>query len=196
MGELRLTEAVAYVEGSEGTRSVLTAVAAYAEQKPQPICYLTAICAYVELARPEPDLPPYGFRYTGRLLDVQWTTATGAVNLSGSFRAFKTSEMIGAAEKTAGADVHRSHIPRLRDTVASLDVLDETGGLGGSAAWEMTAPQTSGTVTWSPQGTAAWKPKHAAPAFIVRRQRSIPFDDVVSMALEFHIQDVPTDSVW
>jgi hypothetical protein len=196
MPELRITSASAYVEGREAATLWLTASGIYVEERLPPEMWVTAVGAYVELARPEPDLPPYGFRYTGRLLDVQWTTATGAINLSGSFRTFNTSEMIGAAEATAGGDVHRSHIPRLRDTVASLEVLDETGGLGGSAAWEMTAPQTAGTLTWSPQGTAPRKPRHVAPAFIARRTRSFPFDDVVTVNFDFHIQDVPTDETW
>jgi len=134
-------------------------------------------------------------RYTGKNLVVSWVYSRGTVSLNGDFRSFKTNESVDTADKSAGADTHRSFVPTLRDTTASLEFLDTTGS-SGTAQWAATEPGTEGTVVWSPQGTASGAPKYSAAAFIESRDRSMPYDDVVSVTVEFHIQAEPTASTW
>jgi hypothetical protein len=134
-------------------------------------------------------------RYTGKDLDVRWVHSGGTAVLNADFRSFETNESVDNAEATAGDDVHRSFIPTLKDTTATLEMLD-TSGTAGTVQWATLAPGTEGTVYWSPEGTASSKPKHYAAAFIEKRDRTMPYDDVVEISADFHIQAVPTESSW
>ena len=134
-------------------------------------------------------------RYPGTALSVQWIHAGGTATLDADYRSFETAESVDTADKTAGDDTHRSFIPTLRDTTATLEMLD-ISGTAGTVQWPLLAPGTSGTLQWSPQGTASNAPKHTAAAFIESRDRTTPYDDIVEISVGFHIQAEPTDSKW
>lgn len=134
-------------------------------------------------------------RYTGKDLVIQWIYTGGTVELNADYRSLKTSEESDAADSTAGADTYKQELPTQVDASAELEMLD-TSGATGTAQWSALAPQTEGTLVWSPQGTATGKPKHSAPAMVKTRERDIPYDDVVAISVNFRLQDMPTDAAW
>lgn len=137
-------------------------------------------------------------RYTGIELVVRWIYSGGTVNLTGDRRTFTTSESVDDADATAGTVTYRDHLPTFVDATATLEMLDNTatGATGGTAIWAALAPRTSGTVEWSPQGTASGEPKWTAPAYVQTRDRDIPYDDVVSISIDWQLTAEPTLAAW
>lgn len=139
-----------------------------------------------------------GNKYTGIDLVVRWIYSGGTVDVTADRRTFSTSEQVDDADATAGTVTYMDHLPTFTDATATLEVLDNTttGAAGGTAIWTALAPRTSGTVEWSPQGTASTKPKWTAPAYIANREREMPYDDVVNITYEFQLTAQPTLASW
>jgi len=135
-------------------------------------------------------------RYTGKDLYVQWIYSGGTVALNADFRTLSTSEEADSAEKSAGADTHKSYIPTLTDSSAELEFLDVTGATG-STEWAAVLPQNSGTLIWAPEGTTSTKPKHTVTdVFVTSRKRDMPFDDVVAVTVAFQFNVAPAQTAY
>ena len=134
-------------------------------------------------------------RYTGKDLDIQWIYDGGTVSLNGDFRSFKSAESTDMADKSAGNDTHKSSIPKLTAGKVDIDFLDTTG-TAGTQVWGALAVQTDGTLVWSPQGTAAGKPKHSCHSIVTGRDRDFPYDDVVTVKASYELQEDVSDDVW
>lgn len=131
-----------------------------------------------------------GNRYVGRDLVVQWITTAGTYNVSADFRNLETSEETDTADASAGTGLHKYFIPTHKNTTISYQFLDLTDG---SANWGQFEPQTAGTLIWSPEGTASNKQKFTtADVFVVNRNRTFPYDNVVEVSVEFQSNVVPT----
>jgi hypothetical protein len=76
----------------------------------------------------------------------------------------------------------------LLDDTFSLEAL-----LDGTAAWAGCAPNTEGTFVVSPEGTAAGKPKTTVVALVTKREKSIAYNDLESMTVEFQAQSTPAE---
>ena len=133
-------------------------------------------------------------RYTGKALNVLWIYSGGTVDLSADFRTLKVSAETDSAESAAGSQTHKSYIPTLIDSSAELEFLDITGSTG-STQWMSVAPQMAGTLIWSPQGTTSGKPKHTCTdAFVINREREIPYDDVVQVTVGWQFNVAQKDN--
>ena len=129
-------------------------------------------------------------RYVGRDLVVQWITTAGTYNVSADFRTLESSEETESADASAGTGLHKFFIPTIKNTTLSYQFVDQTGG---TANWNQFAPQTAGTLIWSPEGTTTGKPKHTATdVFVVNRNRTFPYDNVVEISVELQSNVVPT----
>ena len=133
-------------------------------------------------------------RYTGKDLYVQWVYSGGTVELNGDFRTLTVSEETDTDDASAGADTHRSYEPTLGDTTIELEMLDNDAAF--NTVWPALKPQTKGTLTWGPQGTATGKPKRSVPALVNSRDHEIPYDGMVNITVEFQAQDWISDSTW
>ena len=130
--------------------------------------------------------------YTGSTLFLSFAGTT----ISADYREFSASEEIDLVDASAGADVAKTYINALEDGTASLTLLDQTGGTAATAMWQLMDKGTSGTLIWSPEGTATGKPKHTVVAIVSSRERSIPYDDVVELSFEFQFNGVVSDTVY
>lgn len=129
-------------------------------------------------------------RYVGRDLVVQWITTAGTANVSADFRNLETSEDTDTADASAGTGLHKQFIPTHKNTTISYEFLDLTDG---SVNWNYFAPQTAGTLIWSPEGTASNKMKYTTTdVFVVSRNRTFPYDNVVNVNVEFQSNMTPT----
>lgn len=129
-------------------------------------------------------------RYVGRDLVVQWITTAGTTNVSADFRTLETSEETESADASAGTGLHKYFIPTMKNTTISYSFLDQQDG---TANWNAVAPQTAGTLIWSPEGTATNKSKFTTTdVFVVNRNRTNPYDNVVEITVEFQSNMVPT----
>jgi hypothetical protein len=117
-------------------------------------------------------------RYAGTALYVKF----GSTVMSGDHRVLKTSEKADSIDATAGADTRKTILPGLAEGDASLSML---GTIGGTAPWAAVAPRTNGTLEWAPEGTAAGKPKYTVDSYVLGRDASYPYNDVVSWEIKF-----------
>ena len=112
----------------------------------------------------------------------------GGVTLNTDYRTLKQSGSTDTVEKSAGADAHKSMIGSILDDTFSLEAL-----LDGTAGWVACAPQTEGTFIVSPEGTTAGKPKTTVVAMVTKREKSIAYNDLESMTVEFQAQSTPVE---
>ena len=139
-----------------------------------------------------------GDRFTGHDLALCWAyaagvMAAGSVWLEADYRTFGPTEAVNDANSTAGDDVYAGHLPTFTDASAALTMVGTSNS--GTLHWAQIAPRTQGTVYWYPEGTASSKPKHYAPAYIQKRDRTYPYNDVVAVNVTFQFQGAPVDGV-
>jgi len=134
-------------------------------------------------------------RYTGKDLVVRWIYSGGTQNVTGYRRSFNTSESVDDADATCGTVTYRDHLPTFTDMTSTLEYLEDSGS-DGTAIFEALAPQTEGTVEWSPQGSASGKPKYTSAAYVAKRDRTAPYDDVVTVSVDFQHTEVPSVTTW
>lgn len=130
-----------------------------------------------------------GNEFVGSSLYVEF----GGTEISSRFRSFEESTEVGMIDKSAGADTGRSYIANLDDGGASMEFLHESEA---SALWAALAPSTEATLIWAPEGTATGKDKSTVTAIVQSRRRSIVFDDVVKVNVEFKFNGSVVESVW
>jgi hypothetical protein len=133
-------------------------------------------------------------RYTGKDLYIQWAYSGGTIVLNTDYRSLTTSEETDTEDASAGADTHKSYKPTLADTTIELELLDNTSN--SSAFWGALTPQTEGTLTWGPHGTATGKPKYSVPALVNSREREFPYDGMVTITVEFQAQSWISEATW
>lgn len=124
--------------------------------------------------------------YVGKDLDVKWIDASGTVQLNGDFTAFDYTPSIDLVDQSAGSDTNKTYLTTLKDGKASLTANFQAGtAVGGTASFSRLYEGASGTVVWSPEGTAATKPKYTIPALAMGAVFSYPFAGLVEAKCDF-----------
>lgn len=144
-----------------------------------------------------------GDRITGPNLWIGWIYDTGGgtagtVVLSGDQRSLSYTREMETADATAGADGARVYKSTIKNFSASSDAMYT--GTSGSAVFSAIGLGSEGTLVFAPQGTAAGKPKGGGPMICTNQSMEIPFDDMVTISLEFQGQGNetwnPKTDVW
>lgn len=130
-------------------------------------------------------------RFTGADLYVEWVHSGGTVNLTGDQRTLSVTRNMETADVTAGADGARAYKATIKNFSASLDVMYT--GTAGSATFGVLTLGAEGTLRYYPSGTASGNSKGAFPALVTNTSIEIPYDDAVTLALEFQGQG---DEIW
>lgn len=123
--------------------------------------------------------------YSGKNLVVKY----GGTVLSGDFREFRTTETADMIDATAGADTRKNWLGGLVGGEASMTILDASDG---TANWNTLVPGGSGTLQWYPAGTTAGTPSYTANSVLVSKDRSVPYNDVVSIDLRWNLTTAVT----
>ena len=124
--------------------------------------------------------------YSGSALDVKWCYAAGTTVLTGHHRTFTYTPSIDLIDQTAGADSNKLYITGPKDGRATFGAVLEAGtGAGGTLSYANCIEGYSGTVIWSPEGTAAGKAKYTMPAITMGAAFSYPYADVTEVTVEF-----------
>ena len=132
-------------------------------------------------------------RYTGRTLEITWTPDGGsAVTLNTDFRSFQPSYEVDTIDASAGNDAHRQYLAGLKDGTVSLELLDDDANTASFRS--ALAVGTTGTLEWRPQGTGSGKPAFSAPAMVTSAEFDYPYDDVVTISVEFQLNDEVTET--
>jgi len=110
----------------------------------------------------------------------------GSTVLDGDYRRFDVKETMDLVDASAGSDTGTTHVTTLTNGQATLELVDQTGG---TALWAAVANGTSGTLEWGPEGTASTKPKYTVTAIVSERARSVGYNDVVTLNVNFQFSD-------
>ena len=132
--------------------------------------------------------------YTGSALVVQWLYASGTNTISGNQRTFTYTPSIDLVDQTSGADTNKHYLTAVKDGQATLEALVQAGtNSGGTAAFSTLTEGNSGTLIWSPEGTAATKPKYTMPAISNGAGFTYPYADVVVASVSFQQNGTRTE---
>lgn len=126
--------------------------------------------------------------YSGSALNVQWVQIAATTTLTGDYRKFTFTPSISFVDETAGADAHKQYISGIKDSNATFEAVLQSGtGAGGTATFGGTilTEGSYGTLIWSPEGTAASKPKFTWPCFSQGVSYSESYDDIVPVTVNF-----------
>lgn len=122
--------------------------------------------------------------YIGRSTVVTFASVT----LNTTYRSAKVDESVDLVDKAAGSDTHKSYLAALKDTTFNLEFEKD-----GTAAWAACVPGTEGTLVYSPDGTAAGKPKYTAVAIVGKRSSTNPYNDLVMATVDWNLQAAWTE---
>jgi len=124
--------------------------------------------------------------YTGSALDVKWIDTSGTLTLTGDQTAFDYAPSIDLVDQSAGADTNKTYLTTLKDGKASLNCLFQAGTVaGGTIMASRLTEGVNGTIVWSPEGTAASKPKYTMPAISMGASFTYPFANNTELKAEF-----------
>lgn len=104
--------------------------------------------------------------YLGSAAVLNWVTSSGTTVMSGDYRTFAYTPSIEFLDETAGADSAVQRIPYMKDGQAQFGALLQSGtSAGGTSMAAACVEGQLGTIIFSPEGTAAAKPKYTIPAY-------------------------------
>lgn len=104
--------------------------------------------------------------FLGSAADLKWMTSSGTTTMSADYRTFSYTPSIDFLDETAGADSAIQRIPYMKDGQAQFSGLLQSGNSAGGTVMATACVEGQlGTLVWSPEGTAATKPKYTIPAY-------------------------------
>ena len=132
--------------------------------------------------------------YTGGSMDIKWMHSAGTTSLSGDYRSLDYTPSIDMVDQSAGADTNKTYITALKDGRVSLTAVFQGGSVaGGTVMANVLAEGNGGTLIWSPEGTAATKPKYTIPAISMGPAFSYPYNDLVVLTCDFQQNGARTE---
>lgn len=125
-------------------------------------------------------------QYVGSSWYGTWITSGGTFVLSGNQTMFGVERTVDTVESTAGSDTQKSYLPTVTDNKFSYAYYDAgTAAAAGTALAKQLRPNTQGTITFGPQGTATGKPQYQIAAVVTSQKIEYSFDAVALMEVEF-----------
>jgi hypothetical protein len=124
--------------------------------------------------------------FSGSALDIKWLYASGTTLLNTDFKTFNYNPSIDILDQSAGNDTNKSYITALKDGRCAFTGLLQSGtAAGGTIMVATLAEGNSGTLVWSPEGTAAGKTKYTIPAIAMGAAFTYPFADLIEISCDF-----------
>jgi len=132
--------------------------------------------------------------YAGSVSYAAFIAAGGGTTvLTGKFREQSLTPSVALIDQTAGADATKSYIPNVTDGQYSLSCLAQTGG---SAFVNAMVAGAQGTLVLGFEGTAAGKPKKTIPVISLGAKLDMPYNDVVTVSVDFQFNGAVVDASW
>lgn len=125
---------------------------------------------------------------------IHFLQGSGTIVMHGDYRTFTYTPSGDLADQTAGADTHKSYLPTLKDGKASFQgLLQGTSAVGGTLMAAGCAELLSGTLKWSPEGTALGKTLYTMPVISMGAALSYPYADVCDVKIDFQQNGARTE---
>lgn len=125
-------------------------------------------------------------QYVGSSWYGTWITTGGTFVMSGNQTKFGLERTVDTVEVTAGSDTQKAYLPTVTDNKMSYAYYDAgTAATAGTAIANALKPNTQGTITFGPQGTATGKPKYQIAAVVTSQKIEYAFDAAALYEVEF-----------
>ena len=132
--------------------------------------------------------------YSGSALDVKWLYGSGTTVMSGDYKTFTYNPSIDLLDQSAGSDANKTYITALKDGRCAFNGLLQSGtSAGGTVMLANLIEGYSGTLVWSPEGTAVGKPKYTQPAIVMGAAWNVPFAGLIEISSDFQCNGARTD---
>jgi hypothetical protein len=120
--------------------------------------------------------------YIGSSWVGSFVTSSGTVQLGGDYRTFEYTPTIDIMDETAGADTAKQKILYMKDSQVKFSGLLQSGTMaGGTLMTSVLTEGNMGTLYWSPEGTAASKPKYTLPAISMGCVLKYAYNDLTTV---------------
>ena len=114
--------------------------------------------------------------------------------MNGDYRTFTYTPSIDLADQTAGSDTNKSYLTTIKDGKASFGgLLQGTNVAGGTLMAAGCAEGLTGTLKFSPEGTALGKTLYSMPAISLGAAMSFPYADVCDVKIDFQQNGARTE---
>lgn len=125
-------------------------------------------------------------RKVGKNAVFQFISSAGTAVLTPDFTEYSWDSETKTVEQTAGADAGAYYAATYRDI--SLKISMFWNSAGGTAFYGRIQDGDTGTVTFSPNGTAAGNPKGVLGCLVSKASWKVPFDESIMVDIEFKPQ--------
>ena len=132
-------------------------------------------------------------RYSGKNLYIEWIDDSGTLVLSGDYRTLEIPESADEIDASAGSDTRKVTLAGQVSATWTLELLPLESG---TALFERVAPQNTGTLRWSPEGTASGKQQKYAAATILGRSETFGYNSVTTLRLNGSLTSDSTLGTW
>lgn len=126
---------------------------------------------------------------------LTWVWSGGTQTFAADFRTYTFTPSGDTVDASAGADTAKVRLPTLKDSQASVTMVNPTSATGGTAYASAFAVNNLGTLTIQPEGTATNMRKITMPAYCQGFVSTFPYNDVVTATVNFIGNGAYTDGV-
>ena len=126
---------------------------------------------------------------------IRWMHPYGTQVLSSDFRKFDQDETVGLVDLSAGNDTSRTYAITLKDGKATGEFVFQQDAAG-TTLWGAVDKGASGTLEWSPQGSATGRPKSSVAAIVMSRKKTVPYEEIVAITVDWQFNGAVTDTVY
>lgn len=115
-------------------------------------------------------------------------------NISGNARALEVDESVTEIDVTTYGSADAEYlVTKKNQRTARMTILDDAGS---TIVEELFAPGSSGTLEYSPEGTAAGKRKRTVIANVLKSTKTYPHDDAAQFSVDWRLSGSITKGTW
>jgi hypothetical protein len=122
--------------------------------------------------------------FAGSALYATWVHSGGTVLLHTDFRQASFTPSLELIDATAGSDAYRQRIASFASASFSFSGIFPSNG---TAMLQALKEGTTGTISYSPAGTATNSPRITFPAICEGAQYSQPYNDIVEISCSWQL---------
>lgn len=129
---------------------------------------------------------PSSTKYKGSALVIEWMPSTGGtIDLTADSRTVQVQEQSQRLDVTTRGDSAKAFLNETPEITVTAGGLDGSGTANSSHYWDTIYSGDSGTIRWSPEGTATGYRKKTLAARVNTKSFNSPYDNAAEWTIEF-----------
>lgn len=141
-------------------------------------------------------MPYTGVKYNAKETEIRWYPSTGGtIILTGDSRDLTINEQANEIDVTTRGNAQDGASDFLDDVPARTWQLQSLDTRGTAPAWDNLHIGDTGTLIWWPEGSASQKRQESAPARVLQRNRTFPYNNATTIDLQGRLTGPITKTV-